>query len=403
MSRRYEVVIAGAGMVGLTVAALLASTPAARELRLRVVDAGPRPAYSPAGDVGLRVSAISLGSVEVLDRLGVWQDILATRACRYERMCVWDSRSSFDGPEALHFDAAEFAVPELGYIVENGLIQHTLLRRLETLGVDVRFDTPIATLDPAGSGSGRVIGYAGGITEAADLLVGADGAGSTVRRSAGIPVKAWRYPQSAVVTHVRPANSHASTAWQRFLPDGPLAFLPLADGRVSVVWSTSPDLAKEALTIGDDELGRWLTDASDSVLGALVVEGPRAAFPLKAQHAVRYVQPGLVLVGDAAHSVHPLAGQGVNLGIADADELVRTVAAGLANAEHPGDLPTLRRYERGRKGANQTMLYFTDMLNRLFLADSRAAAGLRVGGMRVFNRIGPLRRRAVQVALGIAL
>jgi len=403
MSRMYEVVIAGAGMVGLTVAALFASSPAARRLQLRVVDAGPRPVYSPAGDVGLRVSAISLGSVAILDRLGVWQDILATRASGYERMCVWDSRSAFDGPEALHFDAAEFAVPELGYIVENGLIQHALLCRLEAMGVEVRFDTAIATLDPACEGSGRVIAYAGGSAEAADLLVGADGAGSTVRRSAGIPVKAWRYPQSAVVTHVRPANSHAATAWQRFLPDGPLAFLPLADGRVSVVWSTSPDLAKEAMTISDDELGRWLTDASDRVLGTLEVEGPRGAFPLKAQHAVRYAQPGLVLVGDAAHSVHPLAGQGVNLGIADADELVRTVASGLASGEHPGDLPTLRRYERARKGANQTMLYFTDMLNRLFLADSRAAAGLRIGGMRIFNRIGPLRRRAVQVALGIAL
>ncbi|MDH4108216.1 MAG: UbiH/UbiF/VisC/COQ6 family ubiquinone biosynthesis hydroxylase [Gammaproteobacteria bacterium] len=403
MSERYEVVVAGAGMVGLSVAALLAAGPAAKRLQVSVVDAGARPAYSASGDVGLRVSAISLGSVSGLQKLGVWDAIRGVRACSYERMHVWDARCAVDGPEALRFEAAEFALPELGYIVENGLIQQALLSKLVDLGVDVRFDTPIATLETLPRGSGCRLGYGDGTTSKVDLLVGADGAGSTVRRAAGIPVKAWRYPQSALVTHLRPEFDHAHTAWQRFLVDGPLALLPLADGRVSVVWSTTPDLAKEALAVSDEELGRWLTDASDRVLGKLTVDGPRGAFPLKAQHAVRYAQPGVVLVGDAAHSVHPLAGQGVNLGIADAEELARTVADALAGGEHPGDLPTLRRYERGRKGANQTMLYFTDMLNRLFLSDSRAVAGLRTGGMRIFNRIAPLRRRAVQVALGIPL
>jgi len=403
MSKRYEVVVVGAGMVGLTVGALLATCPAADRLRLRLVDGGVRPVFEPSADVGLRVSAVSLGSAGLLDSLGIWNRICETRCCGYERMRVWDARCAVDGPEALRFDADEFAVPELGYIVENGLIQAALLDRIAETGIEIGFETPIAALDCIESPAGCRVRFEDGSEVTADLVIGADGAGSTVRRSAGIPVKAWRYPQSALVTHLRPEKDHARTAWQRFLADGPLALLPLSDGRVSVVWSTTPDLAREAVAVGEDELGQWLTNASDRVLGRLRVEGPRGAFPLKAQHAVRYAQPGLVLVGDAAHSVHPLAGQGVNLGMADAMELARSLTDSLARDEHPGDLPTLRRYERARKGANQTMLYFTDMLNRLFLSDSKAVAGLRTGGMRIFNRVGPLRRRAVQVALGIAM
>jgi 2-octaprenylphenol hydroxylase len=231
--------------------------------------------------------------------------------------------------------------------------------------------------------------------------VGADGAASLVRKSAGIAVNAWKYPQSAVVTHVAPERDHRRTAWQRFLADGPIALLPLEDGRVSVVWSTTPEKAEHAISTSDAEFGALLSEASDGILGSLAVAGPRGAFPLRAQHADRYVVPGLALVGDAAHSVHPLAGQGANLGLADASALAGAITAGLSRGEYPGDLPTLRGYERARKGANKTMLHFIDALNRLFLADSAAIAGLRGRGMRLFNRSGPVRQQAVQVALGI--
>lgn len=400
MSRSYDIVIAGAGMVGLTTAARLAAGPAADRLNITIVDAGARPLFDPDDDVGLRVSAISPGSAAVLDELGVWETVVATRACAYEHMRVWDARGAIDDPGTLRFDAADVALPALGHIVENALLQDALLRRLRDTGIDLRFEAAIGRIEwRDGTGFDVVLGS--GEHLGADLLIGADGAGSFVRRSAGIPVKAWRYPQSALVTHVRPERPHAATAWQRFLADGPLALLPLADGRVSVVWSTSPERAEEALAIGDAELGGWLTRASDAVLGSLEVAGPRGVFPLRAQYAINYALPGLVLVGDAAHSVHPLAGQGVNLGIADAQALAQCLAEAVCAGEHPGDLPALRRYERDRKGANQTMLYFIDLLNRLFLSDSPAVAGLRRTGMQLFNRIAPLRRRAVRVALGL--
>jgi len=177
--------------------------------------------------------------------------------------------------------------------------------------------------------------------------------------------------------------------------------LPLADGRVSVVWSTTPEISDAALDMSDKALSGKLTELSDGALGKLTAAGPRGAFPLKSQHAAQYVQDGLALVGDAAHTIHPLAGQGVNLGFADASELAEIVGRALQADENPGDLPILRKYERARKGANKTMLYFMDGLNRLFSNRSVALAQLRGLGMTVFNRSGLVRQRIVQIALGI--
>ena len=316
-------------------------------------------------------------------------------------MRVWDARSSADSADALRFDAADFALPELGFIVENELLRSLLRERCDALGVELRFACPIAGIEPVASGQGFVVQLETGETWTPGLLVGADGSGSLVRRNAGIASKAWRYPQSALVTHVRCEREHQDTAWQRFLVGGPLALLPLADGRCSVVWSDENERVAAAIKATPEELGTLLTAASDSVLGRLQIAAPVASFPLRAQHAVRYTAAGLALVGDAAHSIHPLAGQGVNLGLADAGALNNAVAAGAAQGEHFGDVPTLRAYERARRGPNAAMLYFTDALNRLFAADAAPLVGLRRHGMRLFNRSGPLRRHAVQVALGI--
>jgi 2-octaprenylphenol hydroxylase len=397
----FDIVVVGAGMVGLATAALLAQSPGRDKLRITIVDAGKKPVFNINDDVALRVSAISRGSMNVFQDLGIWDHILELRASAYQKMRVWDSRESVEGPDTLRFDAADFAVPELGFIVENVLIQHALLNRLDELGIEVRFETPIA---PSSQQPGRQITEVllkDGNSIATDLVVGADGAASLTRKNAGIAVSTWSYPQSAFVTHVMPEHSHKNTAWQRFLPDGPLAFLPLQDGRVSVVWSTTPDKAKWATTAENEELADSLARASDNLLGKLAIAGPRGSFPLRSQHAERYVLPGLALVGDAAHAVHPLAGQGANLGIADSAALVSSVSDALSRGEYPGDISTLRTYERRRKGANKTMLHFIDALNRLFLSDSEAVATLRGSGMRLFNRSGPVQRQAVQVALGI--
>lgn len=401
MKTQFEVVVAGGGMVGLVTAALLAQSPGSSNLRITVLDAGKLPLFDIGNDIALRVSAVSQGSMQILRELEVWKSIADIRACPYRRMRVWDSRESVEGPNTLRFDAADFALGELGFIVENVLIQHALLERLRELEVDVCFETPIQKVRVATASRATEIQLQDGRSLSADLLVGADGAGSLIREEAGISLRTWSHPQAALVTHVRPEKTYQDTAWQRFLKEGPLAFLPLDDGRVSVVWSTTPELAERAMTASDTDLAALLDDASDGLLGKLTVSGPRGSFPLRSQHAERYVMPGLALVGDAAHAVHPLAGQGANLGIADAAALAAAVNEAMTNGEYPGDLPTLRRYERQRKGSNKTMLHFIDAINRLFLADSEPIIALRGSGMRLFNQSGPIQRRAVEVALGI--
>ena len=388
-------------MVGLALAALLAKSRHVAQLRLTVVDAAERPSYSADDDVGLRVSAISPGTEALFQSLSVWDAVRQARISPFRGMRVWDAAGHADAGDALRFDAADYGVAALGHIIENQLIRDALIAGLESTSVDLRFGSPIEAVSRTASEDRLEVTFVDGERRAPDLVVAADGAASRVRGWAGIPVRAWQYPQAAFVTHVRPEKPHRQVAWQRFLRDGPLALLPLADGRASVVWSTTPERVEQASLADDDQLADMLSSASDFVLGRLNVDGPRGSFPLKAQHAVRYVEPGIALIGDAAHSVHPLAGQGANLGFADAQSLAGAIERALAQSELPGDLPTLRQYERERRGANAAMLHFIDSINRLFLADKGMLAGLRRRGMALFNRSGPLQRKAVEVALGV--
>ncbi|NIV18635.1 MAG: NAD(P)-binding protein [Woeseiaceae bacterium] len=382
MKRSYEILVVGAGVTGLTAAALLARGRHAGKLKITVADAAPRPVHSADDDVALRVSAIAAGSAELLDSIGAWAHVAGTRVCAYDHMRVWDESSLAESPAALRFDAEEFAVKHLGFIVENVLIQHALLQVLDELDVTLRFDTEVES-------------------PTADLVIGADGARSRIREAAGIRTRDLPYGQTAFVTHLQPEKPHGSTAWQRFLKEGPLGMLPLADGRISVVWSTSEATAARAVAASDEELGNMLGEASDYVLGGLEVAGPRGTFPLVARHAEHYVRQGLALIGDAAHAIHPLAGQGANLGLQDAFKLAETIDDALESGEHPGDRPVLRRYERARKGENATMMHFMTGLNRLFATDSGIVREMRVLGMRLFNVSGPIRERAVKTALGV--
>ncbi len=396
MKSAADIVIVGAGMVGLAVANLLARDD---RLTVMVIDAGRKPVFSIDDDVSLRVSAIAPGSVELLASIGAWDPIAQERACPYRDMKVWDVNGHADGPETLSFGAAEFALPQLGFIAENVAVQHALLQQLDKTSTTIRFETKIDSIRRNGDRYEVELETARKLKP--DLLIGADGARSFVRSCAEIPVRLWQHQQKAFVTHLRPELHHRNTAWQRFVNDGPIGLLPLQDGRVSCVWSTTPENADEALEMSDEQLSNRLTEISDGVLGRLTPAGPRGAFPLESQHAEHYVTEGLALVGDAAHAIHPLAGQGVNLGFADAEKLAQVISTELDRGEYVGDLPVLRKYERARIGANQLMLSFVDGLNRLFSSDSASLAQLRGAGMYASNKSGPIRNRAVQVALGI--
>jgi len=395
---RFNITVVGAGVTGLTIAALLAQSRNGNILDITVLDAAPRPEYQQGEDVALRVSAIANGSAELLDAVGAWRHVLESRACPYESMRVWDESSEPDDATTLRFDAAEFAVPQLGFIVENILLQDALLRVLDTLDVELIFDAAISALRCEGNQYGLEVGESRSLRP--DLVIGADGTRSFVRESVGIATSEWPYGQVALVTHLEPKEPHRNTAWQRFMRDGPLGMLPLADGRISVVWSTDEAQVDRAMALDDNGLGRLLGEASDHVLGELKIAGPRDRFPLCARHAEQYVVPGVALIGDAAHAIHPLAGQGANLGLQDAAMLARVIESAISSGEYPGDRPVLRRYERARRGANATMLHFMTGLNRLFTTDSALVRELRTTGMQLFNNSGPVREYMVGVALG---
>jgi 2-octaprenylphenol hydroxylase len=398
VSRPFEILVAGAGITGLCVALILARCRHAEQLRLILADSGERPIFNGTGALDLRVSAISAGSAALLDKHGAWRHVGVERHAPFDHMRVWDAASDPEGAASLRFDADEFALPHLGYIVENRLLQHALLEALRAFDVEIRFEASILAADF--SGPRPRVSFEGSATETVDLVIAADGRASPLRQQAGLAVREHPYRQDALVAHFRTDRPHRDTAWQRFLPTGPLGLLPLADGRVSAIWSTSAGDAAAAMAMSDAELGRKMTDASDGVLGTLMPDSERARFPLVARLARDYVRPGLALMGDAAHTVHPLAGQGANLGIADAEVLARVLDDALARREYPADRPVLRRYERARKGHNAVMMHFLTGLNRLFASDSALLGELRRSGMAIFNRSGPLRTGMVAVALG---
>ena len=235
----------------------------------------------------------------------------------------------------------------------------------------------------------------------ASLLVGADGARSRVREQAGIPVRGWSYDQTAVVVNVRTEKGHRETAWQRFLPTGPLAYLPLTDDMSAIVWSTTPQQAEALLAMDDESFRAALGEAFDYRLGKVVDSGPRAAFPLHLQYADTYVRSGLALIGDAAHSIHPLAGQGVNLGLLDAAALAEVLQQGVRQGRVPGDYDLLRRYERWRKADNLGTMFVMDAFKRLFGNTLPPVQWLRNLGLQITDHSGPVKHKIIRQAMGL--
>jgi 2-octaprenylphenol hydroxylase len=398
VKRDFDVVVVGGAMAGAGTAALLAATPATQGLKVALVE--PRPATLPAAEapLDLRVSALSRATQQLLERAGAWAAV-AARAAPYQRMLVWEERQDPAGPDALVFDAAELGEPDLGHIGENRTIQAALTAQAEAQGVVLLradFATLEATRDAVrlGLGDGRQF--------RAGLVVGADGAESAVRRQAGIDTRGWDYGQRAVVAHLASERPHAATARQRFLDTGPLALLPLADGRSSLVWSTLPERAEELVQCPEAEFSDRVTVASGGVLGRLVPTTARISFPLRLLHARRYAAERVVLVGDAAHTVHPLAGQGINLAFLDAAALVDVLGEALAAGDDPGEPTVLRRYERWRKAEALPAIALLDGIKRLFFGANPVQSRLRRGALGLAQSSGTFKRALMRRALGVA-
>lgn len=385
-----DVLIVGGGMVGSTLAAALGRSG----MRVGLAEARETPPLPETG-FDLRVSAITLASQRVLQAIGVWRGLPSERIQAFRRMVVWDQ----PGRGEVHFDSADLGEPALGYIVENLLLQQALDLRLAGLEA-VEIFRP-ATVDSVDVESGRVVADVGGTRVTAGLVVGADGTHSRVRDLAGIEARKSAYGQRAVVATVTTEKSHEETAWQRFLPTGPLAFLPLPRGQSSIVWSTTPTRARELEYQNDEDFGRSLAAAYQGRLGAVNGAGPRGTFELVSLHAKNYVRDRIVLVGDAAHTVHPLAGQGVNLGILDAAALTEVLTASRDQGRDPGRLHTLRKYERWRKGHNVLMRETLGGFNWLFGASFVPLRQARNAGLRITDQLPPLKRWFMAQASGI--
>ena len=396
---QFEVAVVGAGPIGLATAVLLAREAIIPGARITVLDrripASFDAAHPPPLD--LRVFALSRASERILRAAGAWDDV-ARQAAPYERMQVWHAEVPPHGGEALVFDAAEAGEPDLGAIVQNNTLQAALAsaaRRagivLEECEVDALEQLPEAVRVRSGT---REI--------TARLVVGADGARSRVRELSGLAARRTDYGQIAIVAMVRTDRPHLRTAWQRFLGDGTLAFLPLADGLSSIVWSIPTERARQMLAVTPERFERALFEDSDGVLGAVKLASQRLEFPLWRLEAEHYACPRVALVGDAAHVVHPLAGQGANLGLLDAAALADVIADGVREHEDPGAERLLRRYERWRRSENDIMSGAIDVFDRLLARGSGRLAQLAQRGLPWVGKSTLAKRLFIERALGLA-
>ena len=398
MTPEYDLVVVGGGAVGATFAALAVRQAGLPAARVAVIERDRPPPWTLTDAYDLRVFALSRASSRILAAAGAWDAIAAARVSPYERMRVWHESMPPFGNDTLVFDAAELDEPNLGYIVEGRLIQTALHASLEALGVAV---VPASVESLALAPDTAVVAF-GERRLTARLLVGADGGRSRVRELAGLAATTRDYHQQAIVANVTTAKPHEETAWQRFLGYGTLAFLPLANGQCSIVWSVGNDRAAELRTLSVPEFERELTAALDGALGEVRLASGRVSIPLAATRAEHYVLERCALIGDAAHTVHPLAGQGVNLGFLDAATLTDVLAEARDEREDPGALRLLRRYERRRRPHNELMSRAMSGFNDFLAMGQGPAAQIARRGMGMVNRMGPVKRVLAERALGIS-
>ena len=389
----FDIVIVGAGIVGLSFAARLIDS----DFTVAIVERTPLSEITDATDC--RVSAINRFALEHFNQLGVLQSDLSQRVCAFEKMFVWDQA----GAGQIQFDSAEMGVSELGAIIENNVLQKMLFDVVQSAS-NITYLCPeeITSIEYSPAVATSMLHLSSGKQLAAKLLVGADGVQSKVRQAAQISRTSASYQQQGLVCNVRTSEKHQNTAWQCFMPSGPLALLPLYDGWCSIVWSLDDGLANQYLLLDEADFKLKLAAASEFKLGEVLEVSKRYAFPLSHGHVEEYVNSGLALIGDAAHSIHPLAGQGANLGIADAMALAEVLLAARKNNRQWAAKHTLMKYQRQQKGANRIMEVSMSGFKQLFGKQDALLAELRNAGLSLVDHLPAVKYRIIKQALGNA-
>lgn len=416
--QHYDIIVVGAGLVGAAFALRMAciftdntsSTSKRKPGKIALLEARAIPAsVSPSATTfDSQVVALTEGSRQWLDTLDVWQRCEA-RACPYRRMQVRDG----EGTGCIEFDAAEVQRPNLGHIVENSRLRASLLSAIaEQDNIDLYCPAPVESLRR--EGETITVNLVNGEQLISPLVVAADGANSPTREQMGFELRTWGYEHTAITATIKTEKSHGFTARQWFTPSGPLAFLPLRSSAeespaqahyqahyVSIVWSQTCEQAERLMALDEAEFCRELTIISEGALGTIESVSERQQFPLTQRHGVDYVQAGIALIGDAAHTLHPLAGQGVNLGFSDARVLAEELERALEQGIDLGRLQTLKRYQRRRKPDNLAMMATMEGFKRLFERDELPVRLLRNIGMSGLNRLAPLKNSLIRQAMGL--
>ncbi len=391
MKEKFDVIIVGGGMVGAAVACSLGDSP----LTVAIIESALPEAYEPTQAHDLRVSALSIASKNILETIGAWAGIESKRLCPFRRMRVWETAGDTE------FNSDDIEYPALGYIVENRITQLSLIERLKDF-------TNIQLISPAEikkihytTGQDSEIELANQRILSAKVLVAADGGQSKVRQSVGIGVTSWDYSQHALVIYISTEYEQQDITWQRFVPSGPQAFLPLTGKFGSIVWYNTPDEVKRLKNLAYDDLKTELTEAFPDCLGKVEQVLGVASFPLKRQHAHSYAKPGVVLVGDAAHMINPLAGQGVNIGLLDAAALSEILIAAKNKNEDISDMSVLKRYEKFRRNENLKMMTVMDVFYQVFSNNVMPLKFIRNLGLGLAERILPAKNKVMRAAMGL--
>lgn len=413
----YDIVIVGGGIVGASLACLLAQGE--REISIALVDAEINANSFTGETFDPRVVALSKASEAILRKIDVWEDIVAMRACPYFEMHVWDA----EGTGGIHFDSADIHADNLGHIIENNVAVAALYKKINAGSNNIEFmaGSAVEQLELASPGDIKsadatpsltrgVLTLADGRVLSAPIIIGADGARSEMRVLAGLETREWQYGHSAIVTTVTTELPHQYAAWQRFSTAGPLAFLPLVSGdqnaasrpshQCSIVWSITSALSEQMMALSTADFCQALGRAFEGKLGKVLSSDQRHCIPLSQRHATRYTAPGFAVIGDAAHTIHPLAGQGANLGIYDAKVLAEEIIRALERKVSLDDASILKRYQRIRQPHNLLAMTTMEGFKRLFEAQDPGLRWLRNTGLTFFDNQGWLKKQMSKLASG---